>query len=124
MAAKTSLANIKVVAKADANIQGLQDADPLVALVLEQVDRHVPEGVFGTFTEEAQRYLGAHLLSMAFQPEGGRGPLSTESIGGVSQGFTLPWLNQKTVLGGTQFGLHFLEIRNRVVPKFATILTD
>ena len=124
MAAKTTLANIQAIAKDDAKIQALTGAETLVALVLDQVDRSVKEATFGTYTEEGQRYLGAHYLSMAFQPVGGRGPLSSEIIGGVSVSYTLPWLNRDTPLGGTQFGLQYLEILDKVVAPVAVIVPE
>lgn len=115
--ALTTLTRIKLVAKDDAGIQALSASDPEVIMVLEDVALWVIEAKFGTYTELAQRYAAAHFLSIANQPVGGRGPLSSESVGGVSQTFTLPYLNQKTVLGSTQFGLMYMEcVRRNIVP--------
>ena len=119
MAALTTLARIKLIAKDDAGIQALSDGDPEVDMVLDDVALHVQEGTFGSQTELAQRYLAAHFLSLANQPVGGRGPLSSESIGGISEAFTLPYLNQKTVLGSTQYGLMFMQIKDMTIPPFA-----
>lgn len=107
----TTLDNIKLITQDDDNIQGLHDSDPAVVQVLADVEKYVPER-FGDYREMAQRYLAAHFLSIAFAASGGQGPLSTESIGGVSQSFTLPYLNQKTVIASTQYGLQYLEIRD------------
>lgn len=105
----TTLDNIKQVAQGDYDIQDLHDSDPAVVQVLADVERIVPERL-GDHREMAQRYLAAHFLSVAFAASGGQGPLSTESIGGISQSFTLPYLNQKTVIASTQYGLQYLEL--------------
>lgn len=97
-------------------ILALTDADPIVVAVLEQVDIEVQESVFRTFTEMAQRYLAAHILAQGFQEPEGRGALSTEAVGSVSQSWTMPNLNTKSAIGSTQYGLRFLEIRDRVIP--------
>lgn len=106
---------------ADANNGSISFTNEHVALVLADVALYVPEAHYLGRTELAQRYLGAHLLSVAYQPEGGRGPLSSESVGGVSRSFTLPYLNQKTVLGSTQYGLMFLEIRRSITAGFRVV---
>ena len=122
MAVLTTLAQIQLIAKDDAGIQALSASDPEVVQVLEDADLFVDGNLFGDYTEIAQRYIAAHFLSLANQPVGGRGPLSSESVGGVSQSFTLPYLNQKTVLGSTQYGLMYMELANRVVTPFAMII--
>lgn len=122
MAVLTTLAKIQLIAKDDAGIQALSASDPEVVQVLEDADLFVDGNLFGDYTEIAQRYIAAHFLSLANQPVGGRGPLSSESVGGVSQSFTLPYLNQKTVLGSTQYGLMYMELANRVVTPFAMII--
>lgn len=121
--ALTTLDSIKAVAQDDSNIQGLHDSDKAVVQALGDVALLVPEARFGAMAEILQRYLGAHLLSLAFQAVGGQGPLSSESIGGISQSFTLPYLNQKTVYGSTQYGLHYLDLLNRVTvgPRVVTV---
>lgn len=117
--ALTTLANIKAIALGSEPIQALIEGDPIVALILAQVTIEVPESVFTTLTEPAQRYLAAHYLSQALQDAEGRGALSSESIGGVSQSWTMPDLNIKGALGATQYGKQFLEYRaKRVVPAF------
>ncbi len=119
--ALTTLTNIKIIAKDDAYIQSLTDGDPEVVLILSDVARHVTVEIFGDDTEAAQRYLAAHFMSISKQPVGGRGPLSSINIGGISRSFTLPYLNQKTVYGATQYGLMFLEFLNRNVVPFYVI---
>ncbi len=118
----TTLVNIQLIAKDDAGIQALSGSDPEVVLVLADVALHIIDSVWGTMQEMAQRYLAAHFLSLANQPVGGRGPLSSYSIGGISRTFTLPYLNQKTVLGSTQYGLMFMELRDMTIPKFVVII--
>lgn len=121
-AALTTLARVQLIAKDDAGIQALSASDPEVVMVLEDVALWITETKFGTHTELAQRYAAAHFLSIANQPVGGRGPLSSESVGGVSQTFTLPYLNQKTVLGSTQFGLMYMEVARRTQVPFDVVL--
>jgi hypothetical protein len=112
----TTLTRVKLIAQDDAFIQALTDSDPLVEMIMDDVARHIVVEKFGADTEAAQRYCVAHWLSLAAQPVGGRGPLSSISIGGISRSFTLPYLNQKTVYGATQFGLMYLEFlwRNQI----------
>lgn len=114
----TTFARVKLIAKDDAGIQALTGTELEVLMVLEDAELFIQETTWGSYTEIAQRYIAAHFLSLAFQPVGGRGPLSSYSIGGISRTFTLPYLNQKTVLGSTQFGLMFMELRDMVIPKF------
>lgn len=118
MAFLPTLAEVQSIAQDDAAIQALTGAETNWALIQAYIDRTVTEAVYGILEKDAQIYLAAHMLSMSTQPVGGRGPLSSESIGQVSQAFTLPWLNRPTVLGGTQFGIMHLEIRNQIVPAF------
>jgi Protein of unknown function (DUF4054) len=115
VAALTTLANIKAIAAGSEPIQGLHDGDVVVLLILDQVDKEVPESIFTTLTEPAQRYLAAHYLSQALQDAEGRGALSSESIGGISQSWTMPDLNIKGALGATQYGKQFLEYRAKRV---------
>lgn len=115
MAFLPTLAEVQSIAQDDAGIQALSGSETNWVLVQAYVAKVVLEDPYGVLQKEAQLYLAAHMLSMSTQPVGGRGPLSTESVGGVSQSFTLPWLNRTTVLGGTQFGIMHLEIRGQVV---------
>lgn len=115
MAALTTLANIKAIAAGNASILALRETDAVVTLILDQVDREVPVSIFTTLTEPAQRYLAAHYLNQALQDAEGRGALSSESIGGVMQSWTMPDLNIKGALGATQYGKQFLEYRAKRV---------
>ncbi len=121
MAFLPSLAEVQSIAQDDAGIQALDGSETVYALVTAYVAKIVLENPYGVLQKEAQLYLAAHMLSMANQPVGGRGPLSSESVGGVAQSFTLPWLNRTTVLGGTQFGIMHLEIRSQVVAAFRVV---
>lgn len=109
----TTLERVKAVAQDDANIQALTGNETVWEIILEDVQRECVEDVFGDDTEQAQRYLAAHRLATAFQPNGGRGPVSSVSVGGISQSFTLPYLNRKDDLGSTQYGMKFIQIRDR-----------
>ena len=72
---------------------------------------------FGKRAQEACDFFVAHVAAVANQDSGGSGPLSTESIGGISVSRTLPYLNRTTVLGATQFGNRYLDIiKASVVP--------
>jgi hypothetical protein len=115
MSALTDLSKIQEIARGEPVIQALDDNDEVVTLVLDQVALEVPESVFGRFTELAQRYLAAHLLKMAHNSANADGKLASETVGSVSQSFTLPYFTTKTVLGATQYGMEFLELRNRVI---------
>ena len=123
MAVLTTIDKVKLVTRDDANIQALVANDPAVTQALNDADLLVPSGFTDEITELMQRYLCAHLLSLAFQAVGGQGPLSSESIGGVTQSFTLPYLNQKTVYGSTQYGLHYLDLlaKFRIGPRVVTV---
>ncbi len=117
-----SLDDIQVVAQDDDFIQGLKDdSAPEFVLIAEFVDLIVPVAKYGNNTKLAQTYLMAHLFSVAATDAGGRGPVSSESIGGVSRSWTLPYLNQKTVIASTQYGLMFLEIQNRTIPNLIVV---
>jgi len=113
MAVLTTLKEIKAIAQGDDNFAGLQDADTAVQLALASADNFVSVGKFGKFAKDAQTYIAAHLLSLSFTEPGGRGPLSSESVGDVSVSYTLPYLNQTSVLGSTQYGLMYMELQKR-----------
>ena len=122
MAVIPTLAEVKTITLDDDFVQAITDEnDPTWVRITAYVDRTVNLDPYGVLQEDAQLYLIAHLLVMANIPIGGRGPLSSESVGGVSHSFTLPWLNRTTINGGTQFGLMYLEIRNQIVAAFRVI---
>ena len=93
----------------------MHGADLAVINALDFADQSIKVGHFGNLTKNAQIYFVAHILSLAATVAGGRGPLSSETIGGVSASFTLPYLNQKSVVASTQYGLMYLEIRSQVI---------
>ena len=121
MAALTDLTKVKAISADDASIQSLKEDDVAVVVVFALVDKLVKVGKFGTLTEEAQMYYAAHLLSLAHTAAGGQGPVSSESIGDISTSFTLPYLNQHSVIASTQYGLYFIELRNSVIPKILVV---
>jgi len=114
MVALTTLKDVKAIARADDTIQALHETDTAFVNALALADQIIKDTYFGTLTKDAQTYYVAHILALAATEAGGRGPLSSESIGGVTQSFTLPYLNQRTVIASTQYGLMFLELRNHV----------
>ncbi len=115
MAALATLDDVKAVAQADENIQAMHEADTAVVNAMSLVDQIVKDTRFGNLTKQAQTYFAAHILALATTEAGGRGPLSSETIGGVSQSFTLPYLNQRTVIASTQYGVMYLELRDHVI---------
>lgn len=116
------LEEVKIVAQDDDFIQSItHDSFPEFVLIAELVDIMAPEAKFGANAKIAQTYLTAHLLSVAAVDAGGRGPVSSESIGGVSRSWTLPYLNQTSVIASTQYGLMFLEVQNRTIPPILVI---
>lgn len=116
----TNLTTIKSVSRADDAIQGLADSDPVVSFALTLAEKMAPESKFKDKTLEAQTYLGAHLLSLAHTVAGGQGPLSSETVGGISQSFTMPYLNQESVVASTQYGLMYLQIVRSVIVPFVS----
>jgi hypothetical protein len=118
MTTAITLDDVKGVAIQDAYIQGLVDGDPRFDQMLAIADKVIHSTYFGELRETAITYLTAHLLNASKQDSGGRGPLSSISIGGISRTYTLPYLNQKTILGMTQYGLMYMELRDTCIPKF------
>ena len=123
MAYLPTLAEVKSVAQQDAFIQAVTEVDTIWLVIIALVEKRVKEFPYGELQKEAQIYLTAHGLTMANQAIGGQGPLSSESVGGLSQSFTLPWLNQTLVEGGNQYGLAFLSLVNLTTLPFAAITT-
>lgn len=123
MALLTTLDRVKAIAVADTFIQGLTVASPIVAQVFQYVQNRVNEDPWGVHQQEAQDYLAAHLLSSAGQPVGGRGPVSSRTVGRVTTSFTLPYLNQTKQEGMTQYGLRYLGIMDEVTAAFDVIVT-
>lgn len=121
MTVLTNLQKIKSVTADDSFIQDLKEDDVAVTTIFALVDKLVSAGKFGTLTEEAQTYYAAHLLSLAGTAAGGQGPVSSESIGGITTSFTLPYLNQKSVVASTQYGLYYIELRNSIIPKVLVV---
>lgn len=117
-----SLDDVQVVAQDDDFIQGLADESaPEFVLIAEFVDLLVPEAKYGKNTKLAQTYLAAHLFSVAATDAGGRGPVSSETIGGVSRSWTLPYLNQESVIASTQYGLMFLGVKKLTIPNLIVV---
>lgn len=114
MVALATLDDVKAIAQSDDNIPHMHESDIAVVNALDLADQTIKTGHFGNLTKNAQIYFVAHVLSLAATVAGGRGPLSSESIGGVTQSFTLPYLNQQSVIASTQYGLMYLELRGQV----------
>lgn len=112
---------VKAIAAGDSNIQDYEENSHAVVMAFEMAEIMGDVGVFGRMTKFAQAYFAAHVLSLSKTDPGGRGPLSSETIGDVSVSYTLPYLNQTTVLGSTQYGLQFLELRKQMIPAFMSV---
>lgn len=117
-----SLADVQAIAQGDPFISALRESDPVVKLVFEFVDLIVEESTFLSKTKLAQTYYAAHLFALAGTEAGGKGPVSSETIGGITQSFTLPYLNRHTVIASTQYGLMYLELRDHVVVPFGVAI--
>jgi len=113
----TNLSLIKAVSRGDPNIQALNTSDPEVEIALEHASNTVSESQFGVDAKIAQTYFAAHTLSMMLTDNAGKGSIATEQVGDVSVGYTVPYLNQNVVLGATQYGMKYQELRSRhIVP--------
>lgn len=117
----TTLKDIQAITRGDDNFAALQASDTAVQLALASAENFVSVGRFGKFAKDAQTYLAAHLLSLSFTDPGGRGPLSSESVGDVSVSYTLPYLNQTSILGSTQYGLMYMELEKRRTLAFMVV---
>jgi hypothetical protein len=117
-----TLDEVKIVAGDDDYVQSIEDDnDPAFVLISSFVDTMAPAAKYGSNTKLAQTYLAAHFLSLAQTDAGGRGPVSSETIGGVSRSWTLPYLNRETIIASTQYGLMFLEIRESTTPGILVV---
>lgn len=121
MAVLATLEDVKAVTRGSPDVQALHVSDIAVINAFAFADKLITAERYGTQEKEAQIYFVAHILSLATTNAGGQGPISSESIGGVTQSFTLPYLNRKTVLASTQYGLMFIEIRENVTPPAMVI---
>ncbi len=81
-------------------------------LVLDESTRRVPENRFNTDTFDARRYYASHLASLMITNSAGQGTVSSESIGGVSVGMTMPVNNPdaKSTILETQYGRNYYRI--------------
>jgi hypothetical protein len=115
VAALAKLSDIKAVARGHADIQAISENDPLVKMVLGQVEREASAAVFGDFAFDAQSVLAAHYLSLALGGPNAHGALVSEAVGGVSQGWIPAWETRKDHYGATIYGMQFLSYRRKVV---------
>lgn len=89
-----------------------QGAPDIIAIIdvahqdffLAQASRRFTIDQYGDFAEEIQAHAAAHYAQMAQTDPAGKGPISSESVGGVSVSYTLPVNNTPETYGETQFG--------------------
>ena len=70
-------------------------------MILDQVHLEVQESAFYDVTFDARRYLAAHLAVVSGGPSAGQGTVSSQSLGSVSIGTTMPVNNptaEQTIL--------------------------
>lgn len=91
--------------------------------VFTMVDKLVGEDKWGDLYKEGFLYLSAHLYALAVDKAAGSGTLSSESLGEMSQSFTMPVNNPQAKEGlySTQYGRWYAELRDTAVPSFMVI---
>jgi hypothetical protein len=87
--------------------------------IFTMVDKLVGEDYWGDLYKEGFLYLSAHYFALSVDRVAGSGTLSSESLGEISQGFTMP-VNNPTAREGlysTQYGRTYAEIRDTAIPS-------
>ena len=86
-----------------------------VALVMTDVGR-ISAQAFGASYEEAQRYLAAHLLTVAAQEQANTplGPVTAQSVGGVSVSFGSP-TGGTTRYDSTKYGQRYKQLSRSTI---------
>lgn len=101
-------------------------SDDQFNLVIADVNLQVSSNQYGTRTEEAKRYLAAHLLTL-IQPEGsssapgGSGPVEREKMGDaeIEYGSIADLIgSDATRYDLTRYGQRYVAITKRLVPLF------
>jgi hypothetical protein len=96
----------------------------LVALILEDVAGQISSATYGSKQERAQRYLAAHLLSLAYtasQGAGGSGPVVSEKVGDVEVKYGANNFTDKSRYDETPYGRTYMTIRRGCIGAFMTV---
>lgn len=81
------------------------------ALVAEQAQLYVSEGVFGASAEHALMLYTAHLLTL-WNRTGGQGPVVMDKVGDLTTQYAAPMLTAKD-MDSTAYGLQFSKLARR-----------
>lgn len=86
--------------------------------IFAMVDKLVGEDKWGDLYKYGFLYLSAHYFALAVDKAAGSGTLSSESLGEISQSFTMPVNNPtaKEGLYATQYGRTYAELRDTACP--------
>jgi hypothetical protein len=94
-------------------------------LILADVANDLSATVFGSRLEQAARYLAAHRLTLIAQGSSGGsgGQLTKEKTGDEMREYSdgTRWSARDALYARTQYGLTFLEIRNRSTFGFRVV---
>ncbi len=93
------------------------EADPRLSLFIAQAQRRVSESVFGDYYDDAVSYLTAHLLSREAQANGGKGFVSSESVGDLSRSYTQTGGILASGYSSTTYGQEYLKLVRLVQPS-------
>lgn len=120
----TTSVNVKLIAPELAIYIDANTA--LVTLILGDVADQITSSVYGGKQERAQRYLAAHLLSLAYQSSigvGGSGPVEIDKVGDVQvkYGSTQNYLIDATRYDETPYGRTYMAIRRGCIGAFRSI---
>lgn len=93
-------------------------SDDLWNLIIDDVTSDLSASVFGSKLEQAARYLVAHRLTLISQgiSGGGGGQVIKEKTGDemIEYSNNIKWSVKDLPYARTQYGITFLEIRNRI----------
>lgn len=87
--------------------------------IFAKVDLQVDPAKWGDMYKYGFTYLAAHGIALAVDKAAGSGTLSSESLGELSQGFTMPVNNPdaKNGLLSTQYGREYADLRDTAIPS-------
>lgn len=106
-----------VTAGENCTVESEEGNPEVVAIILEDVG-NLSRDAFGTRYEEAQRYLAAHLLTLAAQQSAMSplGAVTSQSVGGVSISFGSP-RGGTNRLDSTKYGQRYNDLLRSSVPR-------
>lgn len=92
------------------------EADPRLQLFIDEAQLQISESVFGDFYDTAIGYLTAHLLSSDKMANGGKGFVSSETVGDLSRSYTQAGGILASGLASTTYGQRYLNLLRLVKP--------